>query len=191
MMVLGRRSLFSLLFPFIAGLILIALAFPYIESTASPLIGEVAYKWGWSYRSVRMLIVVGAAMLLVIIFHILKRLSMIVAIIAVLLMMFSPVGLYGIKIDSPESLVAYAKKVAEDVPILTANDAVFYQTYIYDTAKQPVEKIVESTKEMPEDFWYLTNDLKAEVDKLFPEYRAVDEVQVDGFQMFRLEKSPE
>ena len=116
---------------------------------------------------------------------------MIAAIIAVLLMMFSPVGLYGIKIDSPESLVAYAKKVAEDVPILTANDAVFYQTYIYDTAKQPVEKIVASTKEMPEDFWYLTNDLKAEVDKLFPGYRAVDEVQVDGFQMFRLEKSPE
>ncbi len=181
-----HKKMFCFLFPTIAGIVLIFLAFPYITAGITPEIGKLAKDTGLSVYAIRMIFAVVAAILLVVIFHVLKRVGLKIATIVIIILMLSPMGLYSIDLRDPESLVAYANKVADNVPIFVENARLFYQTYVYSSAKQPIEEIKEK---LPDEFWYITSNINEKVDELFDGFSAADQVSADGFYLFKLEKN--
>lgn len=84
------RKILSVLFPILAGFLLVFLALPVYGGDLNYLVEKIGADWEVPVFAVRILLSVAAALVLTILFQLLKRLAIWLAVLAVLASLFAP-----------------------------------------------------------------------------------------------------
>lgn len=84
------RRIFSVAFPILAGFLLVFLALPVYGGDLNFIVERIGADWEVPVFAVRILLSVGAALVLTILFQLLKRLAIWLAILVVLAALFAP-----------------------------------------------------------------------------------------------------
>ncbi|MBQ6130497.1 hypothetical protein IJI72_02300 [Candidatus Saccharibacteria bacterium] len=178
------------LFPTILALGVVLFALPYLSSGVSVFMGKWAYDWGLPVPALKLILLAVSAVILALIFNLIKKAVIITVIAALVLVGLNALGLYNMKTD-PKELIGQISTLASDnsETIVTATKDLFYQATAYATAVNPVQTVMDFASG-EEAFWYLTKkseslDLSLDI---FKGYRVADEKTVGEFTAYRLIK---
>ena len=143
--------------------------------------------------AIKLGLLVVAAVILVLVFNLVKKAVVITVIAALVLIGLNALGLYNMKTD-PKDLIGQISSVASDnsETIVTATNDLFYQSVSYATAVNPIESALEFANGA-DSFWYMA-EKDAEVDftqDIFKGYYLDEEKEVGEFKAYRLVKASE
>ncbi|MBQ6147507.1 hypothetical protein IJI70_01530 [Candidatus Saccharibacteria bacterium] len=175
----------------LAGLV-VFLSIPYISGGVSVFIGKWAYDWGVPVYTLKLILVLIAAILVILAVSFLKKIGLILAVVFVVCLVFFPTVLDKLNITSnPGELITEIKETAEKnrETIVTASMDLFYQSVAYSTAVNPVQVVSDYAKG-EESFWYLAKK-EEEVnfsEEIFRGYQVSETKEVGEFRAYRLEK---
>ena len=179
------------LFPTLLALAVILFALPYLSSGVSVFMGKWAYDWGIPVPALKLILLAVSAVLLVLVFNLIKKAVIITIIAALVLVGLNALGLYNMKTD-PKELIGQISNVASSnsETIVTATKDLFYQATAYATAVNPVQTVMDFASG-DDSFWYLmkkdeTLDLSQEI---FNGYKIDDTKEVGEFKAYRLVKT--
>ena len=181
------------IFMLILSIVIVALALPYLSSGTSAFMAKWAYDWGMPVPMIKIALIVIAAIILLIIFKLVRK-ATVVLIIALLVMIgLNALGLYNMKTD-PKDLVGQISKIAADnsETIVTATRDLFYQTSAYVSAVNPVQTITDFVSG-EDSYWYMakkdeTVDFSQEV---FQGYEIMETKDAGEFRAYHLVKRTE
>ncbi len=164
----------------------VLLALPYLSTGTSVFMAKWAYDWGLPIPVVKLILLAGAALILLAIFRLVKK-AAVILIIAVLVMIgLNALGLYNMRTD-PKDLVTQVSDVAEknSESIVTATKDLFYQAVAYTTAVNPVESVMDLANG-GDSFWYLAKkDDKLNLsDEIFQGYHLEEEKEAGEFKAY-------
>ena len=170
--------------------VVILLALPYLSTGTSVFMAKWAYDWGMPVPAVKLILLAVAALILLVIFKIVKK-AAVLTIVAVLVMVgLNALGLYNMRTD-PKDIVTQVSNVAEEnsETIVTATKGLFYQAVAYATAVNPVQSAVDFANG-GDSFWYLAEatdkvDFSQEV---FNGYKISETKEVGNFKAYHLVK---
>ena len=170
---------------------IILLALPYLSTGTSVFMAKWAYDWGLPVPAVKLILLAGAAMILLVIFKIVKK-AVVLTVVAILIMIgLNALGLYNMKTD-PKDIVTQVTVVAEEnsETIVTATRDLFYQAVAYTTAVNPVETVMDFANG-GNSFWYLaTSSDKVDLSQeIFQGYRVAEIKEVGNFKAYHLVKN--
>ena len=175
----------------LAGIV-VFLSIPYISGGVSVFIGKWAYDWGVPVYVLKIILVAIAAVLVVLVVNLLKKIGIILAVAFLVLLVFFPTVLDQLNITSdPEAVITSITETAKEnrETIVTATKDLFYQSVAYTTEVNPIKAFSEYASG-EESFWYLakkeeTVDFSQEI---FKGYRVTETKEIGEFKAYRLEK---
>lgn len=175
----------------ILGVAIVALALPYLSSGTSVFMAKWAYDWGLPVPVVKLILLAGAALILLAIFRLVKK-AVVLLIVAVLVMIgLNALGLYNMRTD-PKDMVAQISSAAENnsETIVTATKDLFYQATAYATAVNPVQAVVDFASG-EDSFWYMAkaDDAVDFSQEIFQGYEVKDTKEVGAFKAYHLVKA--
>lgn len=155
--------------------------------------GKWAYDWGIPVPALKLILLVVAAIILVLIFNLIKKAIVITVIAALVLIGLNALGLYNIKTD-PKELIGQISNVASDnsETIVAATKDLFYQAAAYTTAVNPVQTVMDFASGS-DSFWYMASK-DEEVDfsqEIFQGYLPDDKKEVGEFKAYHMIKITE
>lgn len=170
---------------------IILLALPYLSSGTSVFMAKWAYDWGLPVPVVKLILLAGAALILLAIFRLVKK-AVVLLIVAVLVMVgLNALGLYNMRTD-PKDMVAQISQTAEDnsETIVTASKDLFYQAVAYATAVNPVQSVMDFASG-EDSFWYMApKDEKVDFSQeVFQGYVVAETKEVGNFKAYHLKKN--
>ena len=174
--------------PFILSLAIVILAIPYLSTGASAFMAKWAYDWGLPVPVVKLILIFVGALILLVVFKIIKK-AMVVLAIAVLVMVgLNALGLYNMRTD-PKDLVAQISKIAQEnsETIVTSTKDLFYQASAYVTEVNPVQVAVDFASGV-DSYWYMAGkDEKVDFSQeVFRGYKITEEKEVGEFKAYHL-----
>ena len=175
----------------LAGVV-VFLSIPYISGGVSVFIGKWAYDWGVPVYVLKIILVAIAAVLVVLVANLLKKIGIILAIVFLVLLVFFPTVLDQLNITSdPEAVITSITETAKEnrETIVTATKDLFYQSVAYATEVNPVQAFSDYAKG-EESFWYLAGR-EEKVDfsqEIFKGYRLTETKEIGEFKAYRMEK---
>jgi len=175
----------------LAGVV-VFLSIPYISGGVSVFIGKWAYDWGVPVYVLKIILVAIAAVLVVLVVNLLKKIGIILAVAFLVLLVFFPTVLDQLNITSdPEAVITSITETAKEnrETIVTATKDLFYQSVAYATEVNPVQAFSDYAKG-EESFWYLAGR-EEKVDfsqEIFKGYWLTETKEIGEFKAYRMEK---
>lgn len=174
----------------IMSIAIVGLALPYLSSGTSAFMAKWAYDWGLPVPVIKIALIVVAAILLLVLFKVVKKAVVILAVGLLVMIGLNALGLYNMKTD-PKDLVGQIAKVAADnsETIVTATKDLFYQTSAYVTAVNPVQAMTDFASG-EDSYWYMASK-DEEVDfsqEIFQGYEVSETKEVENFKAYHLVK---
>lgn len=182
------NSIMKKFLPFILSIAIVLLALPYLSMGASAFMAKWAYDWGLPVPVVKLILILVAALILLALFRLVKKVVVILVIAVLVLVGLNALGLYNMRTD-PKDIVAQVSKVAAEnsETIVTSTKDLFYQASVYASEINPVQSIVDFASG-DDSYWYMANkdeelDLSQEV---FQGYKIIEEKEVGEFKAYHL-----
>ena len=152
-----------------------------------------AYDWGLPVPVVKLILLGVAALILLLIFSLVKK-AVVILVVAVLVMVgLNALGLYNMRTD-PKDIVAQISSTASDnsETIVAASKELFYQAVAYATTVNPVQSAMDFASG-EDSFWYMAKK-DEEVDfsqEIFDGYEIKETKEVGDFKAYHLSRITE
>ncbi|MBQ2659865.1 hypothetical protein IJF86_00315 [Candidatus Saccharibacteria bacterium] len=105
------RKLFSILLPIAAGVALIFFALPIYGGNLDIFVQKMAIDWEMPVLAVRIILAVAAAIMMTVLFQLLKKIALWLAILSLFLLLFAPALLSDVPIVAEEVKTSIEQKL--------------------------------------------------------------------------------